>query len=380
MFRVEMEATNHCNVRCLHCPHEAISRPRGHLQWETYEVVIDKIRDYTHGERFAVSFSGMGEPMLNPQIYRFIEYVSPYAFTSFASNGSPLTEANVQKLIDAGLDLIYFSFNGDEPNVFSTMMGGLSYESVLTKLKGAVRLAQGSRLKIQANVSITKANQDRISEIGKLLKAEGIDPVTYSLCHSRGGNLLDKSVCDTPPMPVDTGSCDVMKNTLFVDWRGKAFICDHDIHGEYGLGDLVTEPLEAVLERRERLLQQGLTFKICRECNDVMRIGDSPVLDSGAGGIFRDWIYDLYKQADDPLSEANPSFKWIYQLYAKENRIDRLVNRLLLVEKSVQADSARLQVELSLLQQELAAVRSSVTWRIINTAKKMRQRLTNLWS
>ncbi len=108
--------------------------------------------------------------------------------------------------------------------MFAKMMGGLSYDSVLGNLRKSIRLSNGSRLKIQANLSITKANQDRISRIGKMLEEEGVGPVTYSLCHSRGGNLQDKSVCDTPPMPVERWTCDVMKNTLFVDWRGMAFI------------------------------------------------------------------------------------------------------------------------------------------------------------
>jgi sulfatase maturation enzyme AslB (radical SAM superfamily) len=377
MFRAEIEATNHCNIRCLHCPHEAISRPRGKMAWQTYQTVVKKIRAYTHGEKFALSFSGMGEPLLNPEIYRFIEYVSPYATTSFASNGSALTESNIRKLIDAGLDLVYFSFNGDEPDVFLKMMGGLSYEKVLTNLRNAVRLSRGSRLKIQANVSITKANQDRISRIKEMLDEEGVGPILYSLCHSRGGNLLDKSVCDTPPMPVERWGCDVMKNTLFIDWRGKAFICDHDIHGEYGLGDLLAEPLETVLGRRAKLLDEGLSFKICQQCNDVMRIGDSPILESGAGGIFREWIYDLYKETDDPLSEATPSFKWVYQIYKKEGRLDRLLNHLLKVEKSAQAEITALQVEVTALQAQFAAVRRSKTWRIVNTAKRIRAWFTS---
>jgi len=135
---------------------------------------------------------------------------------------------------------------------------------------------------------------------------------------------------------------------------GKAFICDHDIHGEYGLGDLIAEPLEAIVERRQKLLDEGLSFKICRECNDIMRIGDSPILESGAGGIFRDWIYDLYKETGDPLSEANEPFKWIYKMYEKENRVDRLVNRLLRIEKSLQAELA-----------EFEEVRRSKAWRIL---------------
>jgi len=282
MFRAEIEATNRCNTRCLHCPHEAMSRPRGDMTWATYELITSKIRDHTQGEKFALSFSGMGEALLNPEIYRFIKHVSPYAVTSFASNGSVLTESNIAKLIEAGLDRVYFSFNGDDPQTFFHMMGGLSYERVLRNLRQSVRLSKGTRLQIHANVSITKANQDRISSISQMLKEEGVEgPITYSLCHSRGGNLRDESVCDTPPMGQENWGCDVLRNTLFVDWRGHAFICDHDIHGEYGLGDLTAEPLPAILSRRDRLLSDGLSFKMCQECNDIMRIGDSAILRSG---------------------------------------------------------------------------------------------------
>lgn len=151
-----------------------------------------------------------------------------------------------------------------------------------------------------------------------------------------------------------------MKNTLFVDWRGKAFICDHDIHGEHTLGDLMTDSLESALERRQKLLDEGLSFRICKECNDIMRIGHSPVLESGSGGIFRDWIYDLYKESADPLSNATLAFKWIYKIYEKENRLDRLVNRLLEMDA------------------ELAKVRRSRIWRILNTVKRVNKRVDRL--
>src|SRR5581483_2860088 len=136
----------------------------------------------------------MGEPLLNPQIYRFIEYASPFAITSFATNGSAVTEANFRRLISAGLHRIYFSFNGEAPEVFRIMMGGLGFERVLQNLRTAMELSRGSRVSIEANVSITKANQDHISRITELLRQEGVARITYSLCHSRGGNL-EASVC-----------------------------------------------------------------------------------------------------------------------------------------------------------------------------------------
>jgi Radical SAM superfamily len=280
----------------------------------------------------------MGEPLLNPLLFQFIKYISDEADTSFASNGSALTEQNVLKLIEAGLDTVYVSFNGDEPKVFAQMMGGLSYEKIVSNVRKAVDLSNGTRLKLRSNVSITKANQDRVTRLKEQLEGEQLGPVTFSLCHNRGGNLRDRSVCDTPPMEIEHWECDVMKNTLFVDWQGKAHICDHDLHGHYLLGDLISEPLELVLRRRQELLDDSSALKICKGCNDIMRVGGAFPLQSQAGGTFRDWIYYLYQDLDDPLSEANEPMKWIFKIYQNENRVDRFANRLLEIEKRTHAD------------------------------------------
>jgi radical SAM protein with 4Fe4S-binding SPASM domain len=331
------------------------------MTWATFETIVDQIRAHTNGERFALSFSGMGEPLLNPLIFRFIAHVSPSAFTSFASNGAALTERNVAKLIEAGLDAVFFSFNSDDADGFAAMMGGLSYDRVLANLRTALRMADGTRLKIRANVSITKANQDRVTRIGDLLRAEGVEgPVTYSLCHSRGGNLRDSAVCDTPPMPVQRWTCDVMQNTLFVDWQGVAMICDHDLHREHVLGDLMTDGLEIILARRRRFIEEGAQPEICRNCNDVMRVGGATPLASGAGGNFRDWIYELYRDVDESLSEGTPPFRWIYAIAEKNGRVDRLLNRLLAIEKSLQADRARLEAENAHFRENLARSRAEV--------------------
>jgi uncharacterized coiled-coil protein SlyX len=315
------------------------------MDWTTFDTIVAKIRAHTAGERFSLSFSGMGEPLLNPDIFRFIRHVSADAYTGFASNGSALTEANIQKLIEAGLDVIYVSFNGDDPLIYSRMVGGLSFDRVLANLRRSIQLTQGTRLQIKANISVTKANRDHLTPLRRMLESEGVVSTTISMCHSRGGNLRDAAVFDTPAPPEDDGHCQVLKNTLFVDWRGKVFICDHDLHGEYGLGDLVTEPIEVVLERRSALLAQGLSFKICGECHDLLKFGFHP-LESGAGGVLSEWVYDIYRTSDsDRLSEATLSLKWLFEIYQKENRLDRLVNRLLTVEKSLQQGLADARAE-----------------------------------
>lgn len=91
-FHAEIEATNCCNTRCLHCPHEVMVRPHGHMLWPTYHFIIEQIREHLNGAPYSLSFSGMGEPLLNPELPRFIAHVANEARTSFACNGALLNE------------------------------------------------------------------------------------------------------------------------------------------------------------------------------------------------------------------------------------------------------------------------------------------------
>jgi hypothetical protein len=315
------------------------------MAWETFTKVVDRIREVTRGERYAVSFSGMGEPMLNPKIYDFVRYVAGEAETGFSSNGSVLTDANVSKLIESGLNTVYVSFNADESELFAKMTGGLVYDKILANVKNAVARTSGTGTKVLANVSMTKANQHRVAGTRALLEGMGISPVTVSLVHNRGGFLKDPEVCDTPIPVFEHWSCDVFKHTLFIDWEGKVLICVHDLDGDHAIGDLMTEPLDVILNRRDDLLAAGVAPKICQGCNDIGRIGGTFPLESQAGGIFRDWMFYLHEEHPEPLGEANDAMRWAFDIFKNRGRLDLLVNRLLKIEREANERLAAEQEE-----------------------------------
>jgi MoaA/NifB/PqqE/SkfB family radical SAM enzyme len=336
-----------------------MSRPRGRLEWETYEMVVGKIRDYVVGERFSLSFSGMGEPLLHPHVCKFIHHVSDRAYTSFSTNGAALSEQNVGELIEAGLDAIYLSFNGDEAVLFGKMMGGLNFVQVLKNLRCAVALSQGTRLRVFANISVTKANRHRLAKIEQLLVAEGVSQILFSPCHTRGGNMLDPEVFDTPRVPEEITHCEVLKSTLFIDWRGQVFICDHDIHGENTLGDLVTEPLPVVLERRQRLIENGVNFRICHECNDALKMG--------VDGEFRQLINGAYGEGRrSPLSQAGVRMDWLYRVYEKEGKGAQLF-------RVVAEESCRRDLRVHELEAERKAVQAQSLWPALRFEGKVRR-------
>jgi MoaA/NifB/PqqE/SkfB family radical SAM enzyme len=131
-LNVEIEATNQCNTRCLHCPHEQIRRPKWVMDWQSYEIISGKIM--AASDDFSVEYAGMGEPLLNSQIYDFIRRVTPKGYTSLTTNASALTSQNSERQIDAGLDLLTVSFAGADADTYELMMGGLDFR----RLKPAI--------------------------------------------------------------------------------------------------------------------------------------------------------------------------------------------------------------------------------------------------
>lgn len=316
-LHVEIEATNLCNTRCLHCPHETMTRTTGKMTWDVYQGIIDQAMAYTND--LSVEYAGMGEPLLHPEIYKFVEYASHIAGTSLTTNASALTPKNIERLVKAGLSQLTISFNGEDSQVYELMMGGLSFTCAQENLRNAIEISRGTRTSVAANVTVTRQTQCSLVELRKYLQDAGVQKIYFSKCHNRGGFLKGDVVCNTPVPPVGLNRCDILRNTLFVAWTGQVISCCHDLAGANVIGDMRTEQLFDVLEKRKQILAKGVDFPICSVCNDLYRFMISP---EPGGRSIGELVYDLY--AGDGQVITSPLHAWIYEIYAKEGQLPRL--------------------------------------------------------
>jgi organic radical activating enzyme len=296
----EIEATNFCNASCRMCPRDALTRPRGTMSWETFQAVADKVLAFGQTELF--SFSGIGEPTLNPLLARFIAYVSPYVQTNLSTNGSLLSEAAIQALLEAGLHTLILSFNGADATTYEQIMVNLHFDQVQTAMRRLVSMADG-RIKRLANVTVSDLTQSQLPAIKSRLNDWGIEQIMYSPCHSRGGNFRDGAICSTPPPPATT-RCDLFASTTFVAWNGLILACCQDLTGAGVMGDLIQKPMEELAAERDQILREGVHFPMCPDCNDLNRLSqDEPP----PGTYLNEWIYRLYESEDSrtaTLTEA----------------------------------------------------------------------------
>ncbi len=369
-FHVEIEATNECNTRCLHCPHDAISRSMGKMDWGTYQMVMDPI--LTSQPDLSVGYAGMGEPLLNPLIYQFIKYAANQAFTTLTTNGAALTEKNIQRLIDSGLDRLTISFNGETPELYSRMMGGLDFDRGMAHLRRAVEMSHGTRMRILANISVTEQTQMHLTGIKSLLEEAGVEEMFFSQCHRRGGFLKAEGICHTPQAPVDPFRCDIYEDTLFVDCTGRVLSCCHDLAGSNVIGDFHTDSLETILSKKARLADGGIKFDICKACNDLYRFSKDSTSD---GRTLSEWIYDLHNQGKTPERAHNALSEWIYTLYQQEDQLHRSFVRL---DNKINSLTIKLENQVRVnneLRGEIDAIHASRSWRVMQQLGRLKQTL-----
>jgi len=133
---IDIETTSACNLRCPFCATtwRAEKIKKGFVKFDIVKKIIDE--GFENG-LYGVKFNVRGEPLLHPEIDKFIRYAKKKGLKDvyFNTNGMLLTEEVSKKLIDAGLDRISISFEGHTKDVYEKYRVGARYETVLGNIE-----------------------------------------------------------------------------------------------------------------------------------------------------------------------------------------------------------------------------------------------------
>ncbi len=104
-FYMQIESTTHCNLACKMCVrNETIKNPM-HLKFDKFKKVFDQVVPKK------LTLSGVGEPMLNPELYDMVTYARKHnTEVMIPSNATLLNRRKLsEKLVDAGLNVLKIS-------------------------------------------------------------------------------------------------------------------------------------------------------------------------------------------------------------------------------------------------------------------------------
>ncbi len=142
-LNINLEVTTRCNLACTFCSQPSLTKEQlGDMPWELYTKVIDE------GERYhvaAANLNGLGEPLLLRQLPRMIGYAKQHGFIDvmFHTNGTVMTDAIANALIDAGLDRIIFSVDSPDQQTYEEMRIGSNWKRVVANVRRFAEVRNG---------------------------------------------------------------------------------------------------------------------------------------------------------------------------------------------------------------------------------------------
>ena len=180
-YVIYVDPCNVCNLRCPLCPggSKKLEREQKMMTFGTYQSIMNKIKDYA----YEVNLYNWGEPFLNPDIFRMIEYNHRNNIgTNISSNLSLSKPELAENIIKSGLEYLSISLDGASPEVYSKYRVKGSFDQVLENVQTLVKRKQELNSKtpfIEWQYIVMKHNEHQIAEAKRLAKEIKVDLIRF---------------------------------------------------------------------------------------------------------------------------------------------------------------------------------------------------------
>jgi len=271
-LHIIVEPTNRCNMNCIMCNRQVMTRPLADMDLEMYKKIVDEaVQNYI----YSISIYALGEPMLHPKIREMASYAKRM--------GIPYVDISTNAMIDmtpllgTSLNELIVSIDGDE-KTFSSIRKGGNYKKVVENLlKFLKKREEGKYDWPLIRLQIIDFQPPRY-EINKLIDEwmdgpQKVDVIYKKLLegmtHSIGNKILAKE--EQEKRNRERKACKQLFYTLTVNSNGDIAYCCHDPKGKSILGNIKNMTLKEAWDKIEPIRQEqmkGIFNEFCKDCCD----------------------------------------------------------------------------------------------------------------
>ena len=252
---ISVEVTDFCNLNCPECPvgNGSISKTKNSLfNFKLYEKLINELKPTLQH----VILYFQGEPFLNNQLIKFIEFTHDAGiYTSTSTNGQFLNENTAKNVVLSGLDKLIVSIDGSTQQVYETYRVGGQLQKALDGITSLVEWKKTMKSNtpfIEIQFLVLKTNEHQMNEMKQLSKSLGADRLIFKSAQlydfKNGNNLLTtinryaRYKKNEDGMFVIKGhqsnSCWRLWSGAVINVHGEVLPCCFDKSSEYSFGNI----------------------------------------------------------------------------------------------------------------------------------------------
>lgn len=140
-IHLDIETSSICNLKCPMCcvtieaqKEDGGTIAKGIMSWETYTKIIDEAAEIGV---YSVKLNWRGEPTINKLLPQMIKYAKDKGIIDVMinTNGVLMDEEYTKKIIDAGVDKVFFSFDSIKPDKYEKIRVGAKFDDVVRNIK-----------------------------------------------------------------------------------------------------------------------------------------------------------------------------------------------------------------------------------------------------
>ncbi|MBN2572148.1 MAG: SPASM domain-containing protein [Ignavibacteriales bacterium] len=288
-----VEPTNLCNLKCPECPRgiSALTRNAGYLSLEDFKKIVDQIYKYT----FYIQLFFQGEPFLNKDLFKMIDYAkSKKMFVSISTNGTLFSDEMVNKLFESPPNKLIFSLDGLDEATYKIYRRGGIFNETLNGLGTISKYKKNKKLKepfIELQFLVMKHNEHQIPLLNNFIKKYSVDKLkiktmqVYSLEGAK--NFLPSNpkysryILSENEFRIKSklpNRCFTLWKNILVTWDGRVVPCCFDKDATYEMGNINKEEIISIwknkkyLNFRKSILRNRKNISICNNCTSGLRI------------------------------------------------------------------------------------------------------------
>lgn len=278
-LHLDIESTRKCNLRCPMCP-RTIKLKRGEkieegdMDFGLFKKIVD---EGAANGLYSIKFNYLGEPLICKDIVKMVAYAKSKGIIDvmFNTNGVLLTQTISKKLIKAGLDKLFISFDSHFKERYEKIRVGAKFERTVENVKNLVQIR--TRLKsltpiVRVSMVVMKENKEEVLDYIKLWKPI-VDLIGFSDYLNPQG--MDKEKRYAIRLRKHKNFvCSQLYQRLFIHYDGKIGLCCADYDAECDLGNVKDAAIKDVwlgekMQKIRKLHNRGKWYKIplCKKCH-----------------------------------------------------------------------------------------------------------------
>jgi len=315
---INLELTNHCNLRCPMCPVSVnySTVDRGFLEMDLFEDIVREISAF----RPEVALNLGGESTLHPELVRIVRDLKKAGMYVFLdTNATRLSSRTSRGLLEAGIDKIVFCLDGNSPQNYEAMRLRGSFGETVENIRSFLRICKDMGRTRTYTVIKNIQYYDPQTEaafperFGALFKDCPPDEYSFTWADFWPGSHRNQLREKYPVQPFGEKytPCINLWKKLPISWDGMIYICCLDLNRTSPIGSVQdlgvfgTWNSQAMREfRKQHSRRRQADLSLCKNCNQIRRRPEAKLagLLSAREDRFTPWVRERV-----PVQISRPS-------------------------------------------------------------------------